>query len=495
MSDQPITEQPVTEQPVTEQPLSDPPQAIRLDQVRSEALGERLQGLTAAKTQLDHQFLSVLAEFDRGRAWRWCDRITSTAHWLSWACSLAPGTAREHVRVARALHQLPETSRLMADGQLTYSKVRELTRLVEPEADAEEGTPEPPNLPFNEERLCGLALEMTASQLARTVRSFRHAAGTRIAAEAKRSLKLRTRDDGLTEIRVLLPTDEAALVQAALHTAQSAHQPSQPTTDVPAGTPEAGDVPAGTSERLPLVDALLDVARGYLAADTRDPDDDHHLVTVLVDAESLVDAGPLIDAESLTRRNTDPVESTCEIPALGGIEPATAARLSCDSKIIGALQDSDGHILHLGRTHRTVSRAQRRALTARDRHCQFPGCTHGRWLKAHHIVHWACGGATDLPNLMLLCQHHHTLVHEGGITIAGGPGHWQFVHPDGTDLAMTPPLSDRHLVHSLTGWAADQAARPDPGRVFPPHAGAGYRAHECVAALFRIHGHPRGIAA
>lgn len=433
------------------------PQVTNLDRVRAEALGDRLQGLTAARTQLEHEFLTALAEFDASRAWRWFDGIGSTAHWLAWACSLAPGTAREHLRVARALTRLPETNRLMADGQLTYSKVREITRLV---PSPEPATVQP--LPFDEERLCGLALEMTASQLARTVRAYRHAAGTRIKAQTKRSLTLRTRDDGVTEIRVLLPTDEAALVQAALHTAQSAAQTTP--DDVPAGTP------------LPLVDALLDVSRGYLAADTRDPDDDHHLVTVLVDADAL--AHP-----------SDSLDATCEIPGLGGLEPSTAARIACDCELIGAIRDSDGHVLHLGRTRRTVTRAQRRALRARDRHCQFPGCTHTRWLKAHHIVHWAQGGPTDLPNLMLLCQHHHTTVHDGGITITGHPGHWQFRHPDGTDLTTAPPVCDERLTRSLADWAQEQASRPDHDRVFPPQAGYGYSAHECVAALFRIHGH------
>lgn len=333
-----VFDQPV---PAAAPPL---PQVTNLDRVRAEGLADRLQGLTAARTQLDHEFLTALAEFDESRAWRWFDGITSTAHWLAWACSLAPGTAREHVRVARSLTRLPETDRLMADGQLTYSKVRELTRLVpvsdpdpepaEPDALAEE------QLPFDEERLCGLALEMTASQLARTVRAYRHAVGTRLKAETKRSLALRTRGDGLTEIRVLLPTDEAALVQAALETAQSAYQSAH-------------------HDELSQVDALLDVARGYLAADMRDPDDDHHLVTVLVDAETLAHHD---DVPAGAPNSTDLLGSTREIPGLGGVEPATAARIACDCDLLGAIHDSDGHILHLGRSRRTVSRAQRRAL-------------------------------------------------------------------------------------------------------------------------------------
>jgi predicted restriction endonuclease len=76
-----------------------------------------------------------------------------------------------------------------------------------------------------------------------------------------------------------------------------------------------------------------------------------------------------------------------------------------------------GKVLALGRTRRLVSKALRRALLIRDRMCCYPGCHQTRHLKAHHVVPWILGGRTDLDNLILLCQWHHTAVHEGGITI------------------------------------------------------------------------------
>ena len=448
------------------------------ERMAAEGLGTRLQGLTAARSQLDHEFLTVLAEFDAIDGWHWFDGVTSTAHWLSWACSIAPGTAREHIRVARALVQLPKVSTLMADGQLTYSKVREISRLVPTRRPAatdtdrpQEEPPEPTPAatpPLDEDRICSLALEMTASQLARTVRAFRNLPGNRVRSEAKRSLSWRTRDDGLTELRVLLPAEEAATIRAAIDTAQS----SRTEADVPAGTPdELSDKPLQ-----PALDALLDVATIYLAGDHQEPTDDHHLVTVLVGAETLAASTDVPAGTSSAR---------CEVTGGHGIEAETARRIACDAKVMGALVDhGTGDVLNLGRTKRVVTRAQRRALGIRDEgHCQFPDCTRRRWLKAHHVVHWANGGPTDLPNLMLLCHFHHMCLHEGGMTVHREDDNWVFLLPDGEPILRDPPQPDEAVLRTLGEWADREAKRPDSGRVFPPHGGHGFLLHECVGVL------------
>ena len=95
--------------------------------------------------------------------------------------------------------------------------------------------------------------------------------------------------------------------------------------------------------------------------------------------------------------------------------------------------------MSIGRRSRTIPPPMRRALQARDGGCRFPGCTHTRFVDGHHIKHWANGGETSLDNLILLCRHHHHLVHEGGFacekTASGEvifkdrsdgrlPGHW-----------------------------------------------------------------------
>jgi len=92
-------------------------------------------------------------------------------------------------------------------------------------------------------------------------------------------------------------------------------------------------------------------------------------------------------------------------------------RLRCDGTIIPILEDETGNPLRIGRKARTVSPALRRAVERRDGGCRFPGCTQTQHVDAHHILHWADGGPTDLNNLMSLCRKHHTWVHEGSFTV------------------------------------------------------------------------------
>ncbi len=99
----------------------------------------------------------------------------------------------------------------------------------------------------------------------------------------------------------------------------------------------------------------------------------------------------------------------------------------------------DGTVLDVGRKTRTVSPALRRALTARDRQCRFPGCS-ACHCDAHHLQHWAQGGATRLNNLLLLCRRHHRGVHEEGFTVRlGADGEARFAWPGGRPLLDAPP--------------------------------------------------------
>ncbi|MFV2091189.1 MAG: HNH endonuclease, partial [Pseudomonadales bacterium] len=99
------------------------------------------------------------------------------------------------------------------------------------------------------------------------------------------------------------------------------------------------------------------------------------------------------------------------------LHPETVRRLTCDSALVTMLENDQGEVLNVGRKTRVIQSAIRRALWARDTQCQFPGCSHTRYLDGHHIVHWANGGETKLANLVLLCRRHHRYVHEQGFVV------------------------------------------------------------------------------
>ena len=165
----------------------------------------------------------------------------------------------------------------------------------------------------------------------------------------------------------------------------------------------------------------------------------------------------------------------CHIAGIGSVEAATAQKHACDSPVLGAVVDKHGKVLALGRTRRLVSKAQRRALLIRDKMCQYPGCHSTRHLKAHHVVPWILGGRTDLDNLILLCQWHHTAVHEGGVIITGDSDRWAFHKPDGRpcDQWVDDANLARHLafaqrrqrqadVINWLRWTASSILTPKP---------------------------------
>ncbi|GLI29477.1 MULTISPECIES: HNH endonuclease signature motif containing protein [Brachybacterium] len=399
----------------------------RLDREDAERLGLRIQHQAAVIAQATCEFLLMLAEFDAREGVRFYEGLKSTAHWLGWACSMAAGTAREHLRVARALPELPLTVAEFGAGRLSYSKVREITRVV--------GRVE-------EEVLVEMARAMTAAQLSRTISSFRAVDGSRLDQESRREARWHVREDGMVEIRAVLPAETGAELLTALDLALGRDGTSPPTsTALPSSTEpvaiaeRCAEITAEATLEQRRADALHDIARTYLAAE---PDDrsgeDRHLVVVQVSAESLVEDVP---AGTLPR---------CGVVGGGPLEPRTAERLACTGKVSLAISDVHGEILHLGRARRLASRAQRRALRLRDGTCVFPGCHQSKHLDAHHLTPWSEGGPTDLDELALLCRRHHVMVHEGGLRL---------VHSrSASSGSRAQPAASRELAPSAVSSAA-----------------------------------------
>src|SRR5450631_4250655 len=119
------------------------------------------------------------------------------------------------------------------------------------------------------------------------------------------------------------------------------------------------------------------------------------------------------------------------VPAMEiSAEVVEECRISFQSRRADALAAMAESYLNQSAAARAKSSST--ADSCRDRTCRFPGCTHTRYLDAHHIEHWADGGLTNLSNLVTLCRLHHRLVHEGEIIVeTPADGSWRFLHPDG----------------------------------------------------------------
>ncbi len=365
------------------------------------------------------RFLILLAEWDQRGGWcEWGCR--SCAQWLSWRCSITPGAARERMRVARRLTELGLVREAFAAGELSYSKVRAVTRVATPQT---------------EEQLVLLARHATGAQLEKLVRSYRGVLSATLgAAQASfdaRHVSWRWEDDGSFSIRARLAADEGALLLQALEAAKSlapAYVDEEP--PVSRDSEEEAVLPAvvqpGPTAAEREADALVSVARASLqqSGNVRSDGDPCQLV-VHVDAATL---------------DSDEVQTRSELAGGPSLAPETVRRLGCDAALV-RIVEKDGRPLSVGRRTRTIPPALRRALRSRDRGCRFPGCTHERFLHAHHIRHWARGGPTSMENLVTLCSYHHRLVHESGFGVerAGRDG-VRFRRPDGR---LVPFVGDR----------------------------------------------------
>ena len=334
-----------------------------------------------------YELLVLIRQFDERAGFvQW--GLDNCAEWLAWRCDLSMTTAREKVRVAHALKSLPGISSAFASGELSYSKVRSLTRIAHRD---------------NESDLLTFALRHTASHVAERCRELRCGSEGSIKeaanAYANRSLRLR-RDHhrNIMTLTVDLPLDIGELVEKALDKARD---------DEVLDIPDLADTAWSTRQ----ADAFINIVREFLEGSSEDSrNSDNYLVTVHVDQTALAGNGG---------RSALPIESV--------------KRLCCDGQAVVITEDETGEPLSIGRKTRVVPKAIQRALQARDNGgCRFPGCKNSRYLHSHHVEHWSNGGETSLDNLMLLCTKHHTLVHEGGFRIEKDfQDRWYFQRPDG----------------------------------------------------------------
>jgi hypothetical protein len=384
---------------------------------RVRALEDRITELAAHIDAATFQWLELIREFDERGGWAG-DGISSCAHWLGWKCGMNLHSAREKLRVANALKDLPRISEAFREGRISYSKARAITRGA---------------TPGNEAFLLGIALNGTAWHVERAVQLYRRAKRIEALERDRERHDLRELtwfydEDGCLVMKARFAPEQGAVVRKALQAVME--QISAERKDVPAETAEFEEpsplkpAPAPVATR--RADALVRMAEQWLAGSgSACSSGDRFVVNVHTDLETL---------------KADGTGAEAELEDAGTVSAETSRRLACDAAVVHWLEDHDGAPLSVGRKTRTVPSALRRALQRRDRGCRFPGCTCSiRFVDAHHIHHWADGGATNLENLVTLCRHHHGLVHEGGFGLERTiDGVLRFTDPDGKHIPEVP---------------------------------------------------------
>jgi hypothetical protein len=394
------------------------------------ALGDEIARTAAHLDGATHRLLACIRAFDASEEWLRQGAL-SCAHWLTWRLRLDPVTAREKVRVARALGTLPHLDDALRRGVLSYSQVRALTRVATPES---------------EDRLLMAAQFTTGAQLERICRGLRRTAianegGDRI--DDLRTFREETLENGMVRLTLVVHADEAAVVMRAIDLARVGEQaPAASAEALPGATaegrPASAEAPAAHSRTaagtatglqrpavLPRADALVRVAEAYLThGDASGTGGQRTQIVVHLAQDPLAPDGTLAAAlDDGTRLSAEAFR-----------------RLSCDATLVPVRDRGGGPALDLGRRTRTISPSMRRALALRDRGCCYPACTNRFFLHGHHIVHWANGGHTRLDNLVTLCGAHHRLLHEGGFHVErNADGDLAFTDRRGRPLPAVPP--------------------------------------------------------
>ena len=405
-------------------------------------LGDRIAELAAGINAAQAQMMTLIADFDRRGGWK--HDFGSCAEWLAWRIGITIGPARERVRAARALENLPQTADALREGSISYAKVRALTRVATPESEA---------------KLLEFARAGSAANLERMVRMWKKLSrDAELTAEQarhrSRAFSLFVDGDGMYVVKGRLEPEVGAVLMRAVEAASDAlFRNEDGANDV---RPEANDARPRAKARDPRVEkadprpepkqrradavgllAERALAMGFGDGEPRDsrngsePDPRPRTrPREKRQARSHTETPASPRVESGTRAERYQVMVHCDAATLAEegepgrsdldgirVSAETSRRMACDAAVVAMVHAKDGSMLSVGRRTRTIPPHIRRALEERDRGCRFPGCG-CRFTEAHHVKHWADGGETSLKNTVLLCRRHHRAVHEGQVKVS-----------------------------------------------------------------------------
>ena len=339
------------------------------------------------------------AEFNRRQAYL-DEGATSLESWIAQSLGASVATARSYSHVAEKSEDLPHLIGAMAGGEISFDKVRAVLDVATPETD---------------QALCAQAKELNVRELAEVARTS--------AARARSASVSQSRSEH--DSRYVRFNDANRTLTAQLP--KESYAQTKATVDAfAADVPSDGETPLD-HRRCDGFTGIIDSVTATSTPSTTPSAPKPFFVVAHVPLDDLVD-----DAG-------DKSELAAELEHDGLIDVETVQRIACDATVVVAVDDSLGHTMYEGRARRFPSGAQRREVIRRDRHCRFPGCANATFAAVHHIVPWKPGGGTDLDNLVLLCKHHHGVVHRKGWSMTGNANQeLRIENPDGRVTVSRP---------------------------------------------------------
>jgi len=377
---------------------------LTLAEIGEQELTQLLEELQREKRSVEARLCAVIAELERRETFL-KEGASSMAQWVASSMAMTSSHAKEMTEVSRKLSSLPALSKALATGQLSMDQVRPLAAVADPETEAE---------------LASQALHWSPAECRRLARRYEASGGSSKPpidtasqenagswSPSMRFLRISQQQDGSYRLAGRLSEEAGTSVSVALsHLASEA--PPDPLT--------------GLYD--PWEARMADAAVELITAGAQSEEPARPVLMVHIDKDALCSAsqGHGVDLEG------GPMGTI-------SLDSEAGRRLACDSLWEAVIKDASGEPVALGKMSRSAPVFMRALLRRRDGRCRFPGCTNTRFLHAHHIIHWADGGKTELSNLVFICTHHHRFLHDCHWELEGNPSdELVFVSPEGKRL-------------------------------------------------------------
>jgi hypothetical protein len=350
-------------------------------------LALELVGLRQQIDRLELTFSQLAAAFKQTEHWD-DEGSNSATDWIRFNCRMTSNAAADRIAVGERLADLGQSAEAMEQGEIGFAHLTVMARTANAVGKA-----------FDETKLLQLAREHSPGRFHYKCMHYRHSvnadayAGEQAGQAERRSLRLGTAEDGCLLISGILDPVGGALVRTALE---------------------------------PL-------ARPSGAHDDRKPEQRY--------ADALVELASKGGKQNIQMQVTSSIETLLGLIGAPGAETEfslpvssrTVERWACDCSITRVLM-KDSVVIDVGRAERVIKGPRRRAVIARDKHCQWTDCERpASWCDGHHLLHWIRGGGGEIGNQILLCGRHHWKVHEGG---------WQLIKTDeGRVVPVAPTVT------------------------------------------------------